>query len=81
MCAGSRSLLKFSQLASVGKLASTGSGVCRCAAGAGRLAVRCRRQSGVGGSSQEKITVVSGALYSVENNGISADRTATLFLF
>ena len=36
---------------------------------------------GVGGYSQQRITAVSGALYSVENNGISAAWTATLFLF
>ena len=35
--------------------------------------------SGTGGYVFGRITAVSGALYSVENNGTSADWTATLF--
>lgn len=37
----------------------------------GKCWERCRRWSGAGGCSQEKITVVSGALYFVEKIGIS----------
>ena len=55
---GSRSLLKLSQAG-------------RCWE-AGKYWERCRRWFGAGGCSQEKITVVSGALYFGENNGISA---------
>ena len=40
---------------------------------AGKYWERCRRQSGTGGYSLPRITAVSGALYSVENNGIEPD--------
>ena len=39
---------------------------------------RCRRRVGAGGSSAERITAVSGALYFAENNGISAAWTMPL---
>ena len=62
--AGSRGLLKLSQPGRCWK-----PGKCWQA---GRSWERCRRRSGVGGSSLLRITAVSGALYFAENNGISA---------
>ena len=62
--AGAERLLKLSQ---VGRFWDVG-----------KCWERCRRRSGVGGCSHKRISAVSGALYSGENNGTSADWTMPL---